>query len=155
MARSLAGLVLGSILTVTFAGDAGAIVLCQQRGSRLVLRAETCLRKEVPVPLDADTLDGQTIDELLAPLEERIRALEALAVTTTTTTTTTSTTLPGPGLVTCRCADGIQSACVPQIRCSSYGEVGGACGGVVCLDHGGLTVGGELRCDNDDPACHE
>ena len=152
-------LALGLLLPFLSADGAGGVVLCQQKGNRFVLRAEQCAKREVQVPLDADTLGGKLAEDVLAPLEERLRALEELVASSTPTTTiSTSTTLPGPALVSCLCADlTTQSACAPQIDCTLMYQPSLFCVNVLCADHGGPGGSSEgefqLQCDKDAPVC--
>ena len=146
-------LLLGVIGSLLYAHRAEGVVLCQ-RGNRIVLRAEACLRREVRLPLDADTLKGKSADETLAPLEDRVRALETAVGggIATSTTSSTTTTVARPGRVTCTCVDlTTQSGCVPQIDCTMMYWVGRACQEIVCAGRGGAAMDGS--CDNEDPSC--
>ena len=143
-------IVLGLVVALASVEGAGGVVLCQN-GKRFVLRSESCLRKETRVPLDAETLDGKSAAEMLAPLEERVQALEALVNGMNPGTTTT--TLPRPARVTCSCTDlTTQSECVAQLDCiNNMSGVMQACA-TACAAHGELVQGG-FSCDNEDSSC--
>ena len=143
-------------LTLALVSFADAMVLCRD-GKRLTLRPEHCRNRETRVDIEADILEGRTLDDIVKPLEARLDALEKLvgasSTTTPTSTTSTTTRIAGPARVTGTCVDATPvDGCVATVDCYDFTQFVNACA-ALCEGHGGGCNTGGMSCDDADPTC--